>query len=120
MQNQRRSILVVEDDPEISELLREALAERYAAECVGNVAAALARLTERAPDVILMDCQLPGGDAMDVVDKARNIACPMVLTSGLPEVLEALSVFGHPCLPKPFRIGQLMAAIEAAVSRNGK
>lgn len=117
MQNKRRSILVVEDDPEISELLREALAERYVPECVGNVAAALARLDERAPDVILMDCLLPGGDAVDVVAKARDIACPMVLTSGLPEVLEALSVFGHPCLQKPFRIGQLMDAIETAAAQ---
>lgn len=117
MQNKRRSILIVEDDPEIAELLREALAERYSADCVGSVATALARLAERPPDVILMDCLLPGGDPVDVVRKAGEIACPVVLTSGLPEVLETLSVFGYPCLQKPFRMGQLLDAIETAAAR---
>jgi len=108
------SVLVVEDDPDLTELLQNALSSAYLVRCVGDVPGALAFLDKTRPDLILLDCLLPGGGAADVTARARTLACAVVLMSGLPEALEAMAGSGYPGLQKPFRMAELMAVLEAA------
>lgn len=114
------SVLVVEDDSEIAEFLKEVLGESYAVESVGDARAALAHLERASPDVILLDCLLPGGGAADVLERAGKLRCSVVVMSGRPEVLDKLGIYGHPCLRKPFRIAELHEAIEAARDRQAE
>ena len=108
------SLLVVEDDPELTELLHTALSATYAVECVGDVPDALASLDGRQPDAILLDCLLPGGGVTDILATARALACGVVLMSGLPDALTELANFGYPCLQKPFRIAALLEVLKTA------
>ncbi len=112
------SILIVEDDPDLTDLLRNILCERYVVQSVVDVPAAFACLDRQRPEAILLDCLLPGGGAVKVLQRARELDCGVVLMSGLPDVLTRLASFGCTCLQKPFRVAQLWAAIEAACTRN--
>lgn len=90
------------------------LEDRYQTECAGDVPSALACVRNRTPDLILLDCLVPAGSVTDVVEQARGLDCPVILMSGLPEVLTALAAFGYAGLQKPFRMGELLDAIETA------
>lgn len=112
------SVLIIEDEPEITELLRTVMESRYQVVSAGDVPGALAYLDRRPPsDLILLDCLLPGGTCGQVLDKASPLGCALVLMSGSPEVLQAFEACGYPLLQKPFKIGQLFDAIEIALSR---
>jgi DNA-binding response OmpR family regulator len=114
---QNKAVLVVEDNEAINFFLRDVLGDNYVVTCVGDVRAALASLQRQRPDVILLDCLLPGGGATDVLRGAETMGCPVVLTSGDHRTLAQLSAFGHPCLPKPYRIGELLDAIWTALAQ---
>lgn len=113
------SVVVVEDDSEIAELLKIVLGDAYAVDCVGDAPAALARLEHEPPDIILLDCLLPGGRRSAVLERAKALRCVVVPMSGSPEVLLELQAFGYPCLQKPFKLAELVETIEAARSRQG-
>ena len=98
-------------------MLREVLTEHYTVECVGDVPHALAALEVRRPDVILLDCLLPGGRPDAVLDHAEKLGCAVVLTSGCDAQLERFAGCGYPRLCKPFRLGELEDAIATACTR---
>ena len=68
-----RRILVVEDDP-VNQTIVEAMlsAAGWSAHMADDGAAALRSLTERAFDVVLMDCQLPDIDGLEVTRQLRS------------------------------------------------
>lgn len=71
-------MLVVEDDHDTAELERRALARAgIAAHLVGTVREAKALLAERSFQAVLLDYQLPDGDAWDVVELARTLTPPV-------------------------------------------
>jgi len=80
-------VLVVDDDPDYRLLVRLALAAGSGFEVVaeaGDGPAAVAAAEERRPDLVLLDCTLPGGDAFDVLPRLRTAApeARIVLVSG--------------------------------------
>jgi CheY-like chemotaxis protein len=90
--NDHARILVVEDN-EANQLLASAVLERagYAVELAGSSVEALERLSAGAPDLILMDVQLPGQDGLDFTRQLK--ADPT--TAGIPIVaLTALAMAG--------------------------
>lgn len=85
MGNQR--VLVVDDDPDYRFLVRLALAPESGFEVVaeaGDGAAALAEAKSSRPDLVLLDCTMPGGDAFDILPALRAAApeARIVLVSG--------------------------------------
>jgi DNA-binding NarL/FixJ family response regulator len=80
-------VLVVDDDPDYRLLLRLALQPGEGFEVVaeaGDGAAAVAEARREQPDVVLLDCRLPGADAFDVLPELRAAApgARIVLVSG--------------------------------------
>jgi len=80
-------VLVVDDDPDYRLLVRLALAAGSGFEVVaeaGDGPAAVAAAEEARPDLVLLDCTLPGGDAFDVLPRLRAAApeARIVLVSG--------------------------------------
>lgn len=112
-------ILVVEDDSKVAGLLKEILGDAYSVECVSDAPAAFSALQRRLPDLVLLDCLLPGDGSGDVTEVAKSCQRQVVLMSGLPEVLAGLAAFGYPCLQKPFKVTELLQAIESALPRQG-
>jgi DNA-binding NarL/FixJ family response regulator len=85
MGNQR--VLVVDDDPDYRLVVRLALEPGSGFEVVaeaGNGPAALTEARREQPDVVLLDCRLPGADAFDILPELRVVApdSRIVLVSG--------------------------------------
>jgi CheY-like chemotaxis protein len=86
------SILIVEDN-EANRLLAGAVLERegYRVEMAGNAEEALQRLATGAPDLILMDVQMPGMDGLTLTRRLKDDT----RTAGIPVIaLTALAMTG--------------------------
>jgi DNA-binding NarL/FixJ family response regulator len=80
-------VLVVDDDPDYRLLVRLALAPEDGFEVVaeaGDGSGAVAAAKEAQPDLVLLDCTMPGGDAFDTLPALRAAApeARIVLVSG--------------------------------------
>lgn len=114
--NDIASILVVEDDDLVSEVLAEALRGRYRAASVGSAMAALERLGDHcAFDLVLLDCLIPGGGAESVIERADGLGVPIVLMSGIAERAAAASAGRLKFITKPFSIDELLRTVETTL-----
>ena len=121
-------ILIVEDNDKNMKLLRDVLGHRgyRTLEAVtGEQGVALAR--EQLPELVLMDIQLPGIDGIEAfvqlaADPAtKNIPVIAVTASAMQEErarIEAVGFAGYQ--PKPIRLQEFMAAVEAVLSQGKK
>lgn len=80
-------VLVVDDDPDYRLLVRLALATDDRFEVVaeaGDGGSAVAEAAREQPDLVLLDCRLPGADAFDILPSLRAAApdARIVLVSG--------------------------------------
>jgi CheY-like chemotaxis protein len=115
------SVLLVEDDEEVSKLLTEMLEQLgFEVTRTASAAAALGALANgRRVDVVLSDIMMPGG--MNGVELAREIKArradlPVLLTSGYAEASKFTT--GEQdlrVLPKPFGINDLASALRSIV-----
>jgi DNA-binding response OmpR family regulator len=110
-----RHILVVDDAPEICDLLRMALecdgsCRVTAASTSGDAVAAMMR---HQPDAVIIDAVLPGPSGLQLASwsLARNI--PVLIVTGEPATQRMLEQTGCPYLRKPFRIAALQAETRA-------
>jgi serine/threonine-protein kinase len=113
-----RRVLMVEDDHDILDAMRVALGAEYDLTTVDNGALALALLSSRRFDVIVLDLFMPGIDGAAVLRalRARRIATPVVLASASPDVASTAREFGTAgYLRKPFSLSDLEARLESAV-----
>ena len=71
-------ILVVEDDPQIADLLRRGLIyEGYSVAVAADGPAGLTAARDRPPDLVLLDLMLPGMDGLTVCARLRAASmCP--------------------------------------------
>src|SRR4029079_14457095 len=81
-----KHILVVEDDPLVSEVVQDALDGLYSTSCAETAAAAMECLRAGGIDVMLLDCTLPGGLDPDLVPMADDSGVPVILMSGHPDM----------------------------------
>lgn len=113
-------VLVVEDDPPILKFLRIALTAkgfRYTEATSG--AAALARLAEERPDVVILDLGLPDRDGIGVLRELRSFSSvPVVVLSARDREVDkvvALESGADDYLSKPFGVGELVARLRVAL-----
>ncbi|WP_199853238.1 MULTISPECIES: response regulator transcription factor [unclassified Plantactinospora] len=118
------SILVVDDDPGLRELLVSAL--RFAGfevEAVGDVPAALAAIGAGTPDAIVLDVMLPGTDGFDLLHllRSRGVQVPVMFLTARDEVddrVRGLRLGGDDYLSKPFNVVEVAARLEALLRRS--
>lgn len=69
-----RRVLIAEDEPDIQDVLRQALTERLDVDvdAVANGALVMDWITARRPDLLILDVQLPGLNGLDVFDLLRS------------------------------------------------
>jgi two-component system, OmpR family, KDP operon response regulator KdpE len=113
-------ILVVDDEPGILRFLRAALiANDFEFESARSVQEATKYIASHVPDLIVLDLGLPDGDGKDVIRQVRKWSdVPIIVISARdrePEKIEALDLGADDFVSKPFRIGELMARIRAAL-----
>lgn len=124
-----KRVLIAEDDPDIADVLRLALAERLDVETdiVANGALVMDWVTARRPDLVILDVELPGLNGLDVFDLLRSDAhwqgVPVLFLTGLPERARTANapIGVHEILAKPFDIDDLIACADRLmdVSKEG-
>jgi CheY-like chemotaxis protein len=105
-------ILVVDDEPEIREAMREALrmAGHTTASCESaDMAVAL------LPYVDAVICDGLGGSCWSVVDAAVAAGKAICLYTGDDEIQHEASLVCTPCVAKPRDIGELLSALDVAM-----
>ena len=110
-----KRILVVEDDPLVSEVVVEALDGYYYTSQAENAAVAMECLRAGGIDAILLDCTLPSGLDPQLVPMADGSGVPVILMSGHPDMMERVPGAARPCIQKPFTLTALLAAIESVI-----
>jgi DNA-binding response OmpR family regulator len=115
-------ILVVEDDPDISDLLKRVLeSDGYEVEMATDSAGALRAVEEHAPDLVLLDVVLGGEDGRDLLVKLRQKSdVPAVFLTGRGlegDRIAGLRMGADDYIVKPFSRGELSARIETVLRR---
>ncbi|HYU76129.1 MAG TPA: response regulator transcription factor [Ktedonobacteraceae bacterium] len=117
-------ILVVDDDPRITNLLRRILAyEGYSVAVAASGHEALTRSLERAPDLIILDIMLPGIDGLEVARRLRaagdNVPILMLTArDAVSDRVKGLETGADDYLVKPFAHEELLARVKAMLRRN--
>lgn len=114
-----QKILIVEDDTNINNLLREALSkEGYSCEQAfsGTEAKLLLNMQEHGYELVLLDLMLPGisGEAvLEEIRKKGNLPV-IVLTAkdSLDEKVEVLTSGADDYITKPFEIREVLARVQ--------
>ena len=104
-------VLLVEDEPMLSELLTEALTDRgFAVHAAPDADHALQHLLSGATDIDLGD----GMDGAQLARIARELRprLPIIYASGRRSMSEFRTVPGSTFLPKPYTLNQVDATIE--------
>lgn len=119
----KETILVVEDDHAILNLIRTTLKlHDYKTILVKNGREALLAATSNNPDVILLDLGLPDMDGIDIIKEIRLWSMvPIIVVSARSEdadKVEALDAGADDYLTKPFSVEELLARIRVAVRRS--
>ena len=109
------TILIVEDEAPIREVLAETLRdEGYAVFVASNGAAALVIVAERRPDLVLTDVMMPGLDGLGLLRRLRadsgTAAIPVVVTSAAQHPSPG-DLDGAKFLPKPYDLDDLLRAV---------
>lgn len=79
---QQPKVLVIDDEGDLSELLQIALSQDYTIEAVFDGRAALKRLEEFQPQLIVTDAYSPSQDGFSVIDEIHKISkVPIILVS---------------------------------------
>lgn len=116
-------ILVVEDDPAITNLIRTTLdTQEYQYHTAKNGAEALLDAVSYNPDVIILDLGLPDMDGVEIIHKVRGWSMvPIIVVSARSEdqdKVEALDAGADDYLTKPFSIDELLARLRVALRRS--
>jgi CheY-like chemotaxis protein len=115
----RRSILVVDDDPDVRGFIVEALEEQgYLVREAAGGKEGIAEVDREVPDLIVLDFIMPGLSGADVARHARERRPdqPILFVSGYSETEAVKRVAPNaPLLTKPFRADALDKAVRGAL-----
>ena len=103
----RRRLLVVDDEIEVVDVLREHFEATYDVDTAPDGKKALKLIRARRPDVILLDIQLPGLNGLEVMKRIQTVdPKPVVIvvtaTEDTDVAAQAMSQGAFSYVPKPF------------------
>ena len=115
-------ILIVEDDPGISDFVKLELEhEGFETALAQTGREALDKFESFAPDLILLDVMLPELSGLEVLRRIRkNSSVPVIMVTARGETYDrvnGLDAGADDYLPKPFEIEELLARMRAVLRR---
>lgn len=119
-------ILLVEDDAEISRLVKTLLeSESYDVKVATNATEMTGAFARGQPDLVILDLMLPGEDGLSICRRLRaNSAVPILLLTAKADEIDrviGLEMGADDYLGKPFHPRELLARVKAILRRtNGQ
>jgi DNA-binding response OmpR family regulator len=117
---QPKTILIIDDDDDLRELLREQLEQQAEFATVGaaTAAAGLTTAIERRPDLVLLDLDLPDRNGREVLGQLREsgVTAPVIMLTaadGETDTVMGLDAGASDYVTKPFRFTVLLARVRA-------
>lgn len=99
MSNEKRSVLVVEDDESVQSMLYDDLHDEYEVMQAYDGEEGLAKLLERTPDIILLDLKMSPMDGYTFIDEVEQRCLPdvpiLILTAFGDVQLRAVDLLKH-------------------------
>ena len=119
-----KSVLIVEDDQNIAELLRLYLEkEGYVAAIAADGGAGVEMFRKLQPDLVLLDVMLPVMDGWNVLKTIRkDSTTPVIMLTAKGETTDKVSglkMGADDYITKPFEMKEVLARIEAVLRRGG-
>jgi DNA-binding response OmpR family regulator len=121
----QRSILIVDDEFGLAEMLRDMLRDEGYDVCLAiNGRLALDVLEERSIDLVITDIMMPVMDGVELATAIRHSdthrGTAVVIMTSLPSLPRRQSDLFDAVLRKPFTPDLLLSTIEACLSMNGR
>jgi DNA-binding response OmpR family regulator len=121
-------VLVVEDDPDIGELVCRYLGNAgFSTELLSSGREGLKAIQERPPDLVILDLMLPHVDGLEICRMMRagerTAAIPIIMLTARGEEAErivGLEIGGDDYIPKPFSPNELVARVRALLRRTNR
>ena len=126
MNMERKRVLVVDDEPQIAEVIQTYLElEGMLVETCGNVADALAAIERSNPDLLVLDVSLPDGSGFDVlraaaVPGARIPTIMLTARSDEADRVVGLELGADDYVTKPFSPREVVARVRSLFRRIGE
>lgn len=115
-------ILIIDDDPDIGNLLEEALTARgYAVSRAYSGTEALLVLRQQKPDLILLDLMLPGRSGEELLPQIKDI--PVIVVSAKIDIDNKVALLlggAADYVTKPFNMKELTARIAVQLRRSAE
>ena len=115
-------ILIVDDEPDIRNLLSEILEdEGYDVVTAENASQAKVAHRSRKPDLVLLDIWMPGEDGISLLkgwNESGNLCCPVIMMSGhatIETAVEATRLGAYDFIEKPLSLAKTLLTIEHAL-----
>jgi len=114
-------VLIIEDDPNIVDLIRSNLVVRGFDTVVSAGTKVLALLDDERPDMVLLDLMLPEADGFELCRQIRERSSVAIIVvsarGGEQDKVTALNMGADDYMTKPFGIEELLARILATLRR---
>ena len=113
-----KSILVVDDDPKITEIIRDILESLgYSCQTAGDGLAALDLIKREGFDMVICDIRMPGMDGLEVMAEAQKIRTdlPFIMLTGFVEEYaydQVIKAGAHDFIRKPFTTNEIKTKID--------
>jgi len=115
-------ILVVDDEADIRELVRDILSEEgYEVEAAANAAEARAACAKHVPDLVLLDIWMPDTDGISLLREwqhTQSMTAPVVMMSGhgtVETAVEATQLGAIDYVEKPLSLAKLLRTVQRAI-----
>ena len=118
-------VLVVDDDPNVVDLLSTCLTfQGFEVDTAADGAAALDHARAVRPDVVILDVMLPGMDGFGVLKRLRadHISAPVLFLTArdtLQDKITGLTLGGDDYITKPFCLEEVVARLRVILRRTG-
>lgn len=118
-------VLVVEDEPNIADVVRRGLIfQKFDVDVAHTGAGALDAARERMPDIVILDLMLPDMDGVEVCRRLRAADdVPIIMLTARDAVtdkVEGLESGADDYMTKPFEFAELLARINVALRRRDR
>ena len=125
MENNKKHILIVDDDDRIRSLLKDFLTvNNYIVSTAENAAQAKNKLEYLKFDVIILDVMMPGQNGYDLTKEIKkDMKIPIILLTAKGEVenrIKGLEIGADDYLGKPFEPKELLLRIKNIINKNNK